>query len=115
VLQRVRTAGIELVLVTGRPARRVSEISDALALDGKVICANGAVLYDLTTRAIVKQTALTASVARELIEQLRAELPDIRFAVETGVAIGREPAWAQSAAIGCKRGGRSGRRARAGG
>jgi Cof subfamily protein (haloacid dehalogenase superfamily) len=94
-LQRVRAAGVELVLVTGRPARRVGEISEALALDGKVICANGAVLYDLATRTIVKQTQLTASVALALIKQLRAALPDICFAVETGVAIGREPAYAR--------------------
>ena len=90
----MRGAGVELVLVTARPARRVQAISEALALhDGQVICANGAVIYDLAANTIVKQTALAAGAARELIEQLRAALPEICFAVETGLAIGREPAF----------------------
>jgi Cof subfamily protein (haloacid dehalogenase superfamily) len=95
VLQRATLAGVQIVLVTGRPMRRVREFAHMLALDGLAICANGAVLYDLGRDAIVEQTMLSAELAQELILQLRSRLPEICFAVETGHKLGREPAYAR--------------------
>jgi Cof subfamily protein (haloacid dehalogenase superfamily) len=93
VMQRVSEAGIRVVLVTGRPVRRVRDIARALGAQGTAICGNGAVLYDLATDAIVEQTNLPGDIARELITQLRGHLPEICFAVETGLSVGREPAY----------------------
>jgi Cof subfamily protein (haloacid dehalogenase superfamily) len=95
VLSRVSQAGVQIVIVTGRPVRRMREVARALALDGLAICANGAIVYDLAREEIVEQTRLTGGLARELIERLRAQLPEICFAVETGVNTGREAGYAK--------------------
>jgi Cof subfamily protein (haloacid dehalogenase superfamily) len=95
VLQRVIAAGIPLVIVTGRPIRRMREIARSLDLSGVAICGNGAVVYDLQRDVILEQTSLSAATARELIMELRAHLPEIGFAVETGLKIVREPVYAR--------------------
>jgi Cof subfamily protein (haloacid dehalogenase superfamily) len=95
VLQRVTAAGIQLVLVTGRPIRRMRKVGVALDLSGVAICGNGAIVYDLQRDVILEQTPLSGAAARELIVELRAHLPEIRFAVETGLTLGREPAYAR--------------------
>lgn len=92
-LARLTDAGIHLVLVTGRPARRVRDLAHALGVRGSVICGNGAVLYDLAEDRIVEQTRMSAELARELIQTLRAQIPEICFAVESGLAITREAAY----------------------
>jgi Cof subfamily protein (haloacid dehalogenase superfamily) len=95
VLQRVTAAGIPLVVVTGRPIRRMREIARSLELSGVAICGNGAVVYDLQRDVILEQTPLSAATARALIVDLRAHLPEIGFAVETGLQITREAAYAR--------------------
>jgi hypothetical protein len=95
VLQRVSAAGIQLVIVTGRPIRRMRQVGRALDLSGVAICGNGAVIYDLQRDVILEQTPLSGPTARELILELRAHLPEIRFAVETGLKLGREPDYAR--------------------
>src|SRR5262245_61384523 len=72
VLQRAIDAGIHIVPVTGRPVRRLRPIARELGLVGVAVCANGALLYDLASDAVVEQTLLSAEVARELIVGLRA-------------------------------------------
>jgi len=95
VLQRTQAAGIELVLVTGRPVRLVRELAQSLGIDGVVICGNGAVLYDARRDEIVEQFPLTAEVTREVIVRLRAALPDVAFAIESGLELRREAAYAR--------------------
>ena len=95
VLQRTQAAGIELVLVTGRPVRLVRELARSLALEGVVICANGAVLYDARRDEIIEQFPLTAEVTREVIVRLREALPGVAFAIESGLELRREAAYAQ--------------------
>jgi Cof subfamily protein (haloacid dehalogenase superfamily) len=89
-LVRARAAGIELVMVTGRPARHVAKIEGAAALGGTVICVNGALIYDLDCARVVREERLSASLARELVHDLRAQLPGICFAVEVGLDFGWE-------------------------
>jgi HAD superfamily hydrolase (TIGR01484 family) len=95
VLQRVEAGGIQLVLVTGRPIRRMREIATWLGLDGVAICGNGALVYDLGRDEVLEHTQLSAAVLRELITDLRAGIPEISFAIETGFEVGREPAYAR--------------------
>jgi hypothetical protein len=94
-LARAVAAKIALVLVTGRPIRRMREVADALEFEGVAICGNGSIVYDLKSGQILEQTMLTAADARELILDLRTHLPEIGFAVETGHKLGREPTYAQ--------------------
>jgi len=92
-LERARAAGIELVMVTGRPPRHVAKIDGAVALGGVVICVNGALIYDLDRSLVLREDRLSAPVARELVNALRLRLPGICFAVEVGLEFGWEPSY----------------------
>src|SRR3954470_24418145 len=84
-LKRARSAGIEFVMVTGRPARHVAKIEGVAELGGTVICVNGALIYDLDCARVVREERLSAPMARTLVHDLRAQLPGICFAVEVGL------------------------------
>ncbi|MET0792431.1 MAG: HAD-IIB family hydrolase, partial [Polyangiaceae bacterium] len=92
-LKRARAAGIELVMVTGRPARHVAKIEGAAELGGTVICVNGALIYDLDRERVVREERLSPAVARQLVRDLRTQLPGICFAVEVGLDFGWEPSY----------------------
>ncbi len=92
-LKRARSAGVELVLVTGRPARHVAKIEGVAELGGSVICVNGALIYDLDRELVVREERLSAVVACELVHGLRLRLPGICFAVEVGLEYGWEPSY----------------------
>jgi Cof subfamily protein (haloacid dehalogenase superfamily) len=94
VLARVQSLGIPVVFVTARPPRRAREIARSVGLGGLAICGNGALVYDLDTQAIVRQTLLEAVIAHQLIGALREAAPGICFAVEAGLIYGHEPDYA---------------------
>lgn len=94
VLRRARAAGIELVMVTGRPARHVAKIEGATALGGTAICVNGSLIYDLDRELVLSEERLSAQIAAELITGLRSRMPGIGFAVEVGLEYGWEPSYA---------------------
>lgn len=93
VLQRAQAAGVQLVLVTGRPVRLIRELAGLLALKGIVICGNGAVSYDASQDTILEQFPLSAEVTREVILRLRRDFPEVAFAVESGLEVAREAAY----------------------
>src|SRR5580692_6660403 len=90
-LGRAVSAGLEVVMVTGRPARHVRQIEGADHLGDLAICLNGALVYDLERHAVVEETRVPAVVAGELIARLRGALPGICFAVEVGLDHGWQP------------------------
>jgi hypothetical protein len=90
-LGRAAAAGLQLVMVTGRPARHVRAIEGGEHFGELAICLNGALVYDLGRRAVVHETRLSAALARDLIERLRGGLPGIRFGAEVGLEHGWEP------------------------
>jgi len=92
-LERAQAAGIELVMVTGRPPRHVAKIEGVLELSGVVICVNGALIYDFGRELVVHEERLSAGIARELVTALRLRLPGICFAVEVGLEFGFEPSY----------------------
>ena len=93
-LTRARASGIELVMVTGRPPRHVAKIEGIDELGGTAICVNGALIYDLDRELVVREQRLSATIARELVRELRRRLPEIGFAVEVGLEYGWEPSYA---------------------
>lgn len=95
VLRQIQARGVQLVLVTGRPVRLVRELARSLALEGVVICGNGAVSYDARKDEILEQFPLTAEVTREVIVRLRRSFPEVAFAVESGLEVAREAAYVQ--------------------
>ncbi|WP_395106640.1 HAD family hydrolase [Actinomadura sp. SCN-SB] len=81
-LGRVERAGATLVMVTGRPPRWMAEVATAVGHRGVAICANGAVLYDLHTERVLRSHIIEPEVIAQVVERLRAAVPDLRFAVE---------------------------------
>ncbi|MCI0687018.1 MAG: HAD family hydrolase [Sporichthyaceae bacterium] len=90
-LARVEDAGSWLVLVTGRPPRWLGSIADETGHRGLAICSNGALLYDLHTERVVESNLLTPRQLVGLTEALRADLPELVFAVEYGDWFAHEP------------------------
>ncbi|MCD0452523.1 Cof-type HAD-IIB family hydrolase [Actinocorallia sp. API 0066] len=83
-LARAEAAGLAVLMVTGRPPRWMSAVAQAIGNRGQAICANGAVLYDLRAERILSRKTIPEATLAEVIARLRAELPELRFAVEYG-------------------------------
>lgn len=81
-LRAARDARLDVVLVTGRPPAWVDQTADELALDGVAICSNGAMFYDLASRAVVSRNLVPADILRRLVEALRGQLPGVGFAYQ---------------------------------
>jgi Cof subfamily protein (haloacid dehalogenase superfamily) len=92
-LRRARDAGAEIVFVTARPPRGVDPIAEAAGVGGTAICSNGAIVYDLDSRAFGTTYALTPDAVAELIETLAEALPGVAFAAETGRRVLVEPGY----------------------
>jgi hypothetical protein len=81
-LVAAREAGALVIVVTGRPPRWLGGIAEAIGHDGLAICANGALLYDLRSEQITDSRPLSAEVARQVMADLRAAVPEVVFALE---------------------------------
>ena len=92
-LAAARDAGITIVLVSARGPVGVAEVADAAGCDGLAICSNGALIFDLASSEVVRHRPLAAEVAAQMIRALRARLPDVCFATETGGVFALEPAF----------------------
>ncbi|GAC1439463.1 MAG: Cof-type HAD-IIB family hydrolase [Mycobacteriales bacterium] len=93
-LAAVEESGARLVLVTGRPPRWMPPIVEATGHRGVAVCANGALVYDLRTGAVVRHHLLSAEAVRAVVAALRRDAPGVAFAVErhdTGFA--HEPSY----------------------
>jgi Cof subfamily protein (haloacid dehalogenase superfamily) len=93
-LRRARSMGVPSVPVTARPPRRVRALSERVGLSGQVICANGALIYDLDRDAVVRQARLAAKATHALIAALRESAPGVAFAIEAGIEFGSEERYA---------------------
>lgn len=82
VLARTSARGTPVVLVTGRPIRWLKLVYDQLAEPLPAICANGAVVYDPVADEVLRADPLAPELLAEVARRLRAEVPDISFAVE---------------------------------
>ena len=95
-LALARSRGAEVVLTTGRPPRLVLALADQLGpagTAGTAICANGAILLDVATGAMLDHHPLVPELARDLVARLRAALPGILFSLELGLDFARETAY----------------------
>ncbi|RLP87187.1 HAD family phosphatase [Micromonospora sp. BL4] len=82
VLARIVAQGTPVVLVTGRPVRWLKMVYEQLAEPLPAVCANGAVVYDPVRDEVLRADPLAPQHLAEVAERLRAEVPDIAFAVE---------------------------------
>ena len=81
-LAAIETAGVPLVLVTGRPPRWMKSIADQTGHRGIAVCANGALVYDLHTEQVLHHFLLPGEVGLDVAAQLRSHIPGVAFAVE---------------------------------
>jgi Cof subfamily protein (haloacid dehalogenase superfamily) len=86
-------AGILFVVVTGRPPRWMDVMADVTGHHGVAVCANGALIYDLHTKEVVRQHHIPAETAVRLVDELRRAMPDVVFACERGLQFAHEPAF----------------------
>jgi Cof subfamily protein (haloacid dehalogenase superfamily) len=94
VLARVEKAGALFVMVTGRPPRWMAQVARDTGHRGLAVCANGALVYDLHTERVVQDFRIDRGTALQLVQELRASVPGIAFAVEKGPdGFGRESAY----------------------
>ncbi|HEU4421503.1 MAG TPA: HAD family hydrolase [Pilimelia sp.] len=88
LLKRINAGGVHVALVTGRPVRWVTSVYEQLHAPLPSVCANGAIVYDPVTDTILRADPLAPELVGEVCRRLRAELPEVTFAVE--VSNGRE-------------------------
>ncbi|MEV1144052.1 HAD family hydrolase [Micromonospora sp. NPDC049799] len=82
VLARLTARGTPVVLVTGRPIRWLKLVYEQLAEPLPAVCANGAVVYDPVDDEVLRADPLAPALLAEVARRLRAEVPEISFAVE---------------------------------
>jgi Cof subfamily protein (haloacid dehalogenase superfamily) len=92
-LQRVRGAGMIVVLVSARPPRILCRIAREAGIGGLALCCNGALLYDLDRDCALQSVMIQPEQTRWLVETLRAALPELYFAVEDGLEVTCEPGY----------------------
>ncbi len=81
-LGAVEDAGLPVVFVTGRPPRWMAQVVEATGHRGVAVCANGALVYDLHSEAVLDRFLLEPGLALEVVRRLRLTLPAVVFAVE---------------------------------
>lgn len=90
-LAAVEAAGLQLVLVTGRPPRWMGAIVAATGHRGLALCGNGAFGYDLHTERLLDVRPIPPDVGHEVVARLKSVMPRAAFAVETGHAFAHDP------------------------
>jgi hydroxymethylpyrimidine pyrophosphatase-like HAD family hydrolase len=84
-------AGSVFVMVTARPPRWLHDLADLVGEHGVAIVANGAILYDVVRRQAIRTRLIDPAVALEVAQAIRAEIPEVEFAIERPDRYGQEP------------------------
>ncbi|WP_030156123.1 HAD family hydrolase [Glycomyces sp. NRRL B-16210] len=102
-LAAAREQGIAVVAVTARPPRVFDEWTPLAASLDAAICANGAIVYAPAEREVLATTTLHAETAALAAKTLRAAMPEVRFAVETGFEVVAEAGYSRVDSVGDRR------------
>ena len=84
-------AGSVFVMVTARPPRWLHDLADLVGDHGIAIVANGAILYDVQQRKAIRTRLIDPGVALDVARAIRAEIPEVEFAIERSDRYGQEP------------------------
>ncbi|WP_371498393.1 Cof-type HAD-IIB family hydrolase [Kitasatospora sp. NBC_00374] len=90
-LAQAERAGIQVVFVTGRPPRWMTQLSAHIGGHGVAICSNGGAVVDVRRGELVESFPLAVADATAVVAALRAELPGTAFAFEFPGGFAREP------------------------
>ncbi|MDT0342098.1 Cof-type HAD-IIB family hydrolase [Streptomyces litchfieldiae] len=93
-LAAAEAAGVQVIFVTGRPARWMSVVSDHVHGHGVAICGNGAAVADLHRGGeLIETRPLPRENGLAIVHALRRAAPGVSFAVERTIGIHHEPAY----------------------
>jgi len=90
-VQAIQDAGIAFVLATARPPRWLHDLLDVVGDHGVAICTNGAFVYDVANRRLMRERTIPREVITAIVVELREAFPDVAFAVERSDGYGHEP------------------------
>jgi hydroxymethylpyrimidine pyrophosphatase-like HAD family hydrolase len=79
---KAQESDLEIVFVTGRPARWLSGVSMKTGHTGHVIGANGGFVADLASRRVVSSNVIDKEIALDAAMRIQEKFPDVTFAVE---------------------------------
>ncbi len=92
-LAAVEALGVEVVFVTARPPRWLHDLADVVGAHGVVIAANGAFLYDVRSRKVIRDHTLGSDLVDALVCELREAVPGVAFAAERHTGAVMEPGY----------------------
>jgi hydroxymethylpyrimidine pyrophosphatase-like HAD family hydrolase len=81
-IDAVERAGIDVILVTARPPRWLDGLAGIAGEHGIAVCGNGAFVYDVVRREVLKVRPLPPEDVAELVRDLRAAIPGMVFGAE---------------------------------
>lgn len=93
VLARFATAGVPLVLSTGRCIGALPPVFDQLPLTVPLVGGNGAIVVDPATRTVERCWPIPAETLHTQTSRLRRRLPGVVCAVERGGEFVHEPGY----------------------
>jgi Cof subfamily protein (haloacid dehalogenase superfamily) len=93
VVLAAQEVGAVFVMVTARPPRWMEPLAGLVGEHGVAIVANGAILYDVEQRIALRTRLIEPAVALEVAEAIRAEIPEVQFAIERPDRYGQEPTY----------------------
>jgi Cof subfamily protein (haloacid dehalogenase superfamily) len=89
-LTRAERAGARVVFATGRTPRHAVPVLASFGYQGTVICANGALIYDMRGAAVVGEHLIPARELAAAASALRRAIPGIGVAVEYADGMARD-------------------------
>lgn len=95
-LRAARSAGLQIVYVTGRPHRWIEPVREQMEYDSIAICSNGAVVYDVAREEVLEAETVDAEVILALRNRLAERLPHASYSVETLDGIFSEEGWPET-------------------
>lgn len=97
-LHACRAAGVEVVLVTGRPPRWLPPVIEATGLTGTVIASNGAITVDAPSLRVLDVTPIPRDKAVATVAALSAAIPEVVFAAENATELRMGPGYSTARA-----------------
>ncbi len=91
VLARADRAGVAVVFVTARPLRWMEHLWPHVGGHGRAIVSNGAVVYDVPSRSVVRLEGIEPGAGLDIVASIRATAPAATFAIECLDGIRVEP------------------------
>ncbi|MFN8195326.1 MAG: HAD family hydrolase [Nocardioidaceae bacterium] len=95
VLAGLDRLGVPVVAVTARPMRWMDDLWPILGRSGFGVVSNGAIVYDVARGAPARVTGIEAPSGLAMAESIRAQVPDVTFALECVSGIKRDPRYVE--------------------